>query len=158
MSDSVEYMKNQARLALEKGDKQSSAVLTLCAGFLETVEEADSLRTQLADATRKLEEASSGTLFVLTYPTGAKASTRRSPDSFELRECDIKTAKEMQRCGFMYIDDNGHGPFYIDSEEYANRYLHSWPVFKIAPSDGHVCDYEHAYGKCGQCAAIDQES
>jgi hypothetical protein len=57
MSDSVEYMKNQARLALEKGDKQSSAVLTLCAGFLETVEEADSLRTQLADATRKLEEA-----------------------------------------------------------------------------------------------------
>jgi DNA phosphorothioation-dependent restriction protein DptG len=58
MSDSVEYMKNQARLALEKGDKQSSAVLTLCAGFLETVEEADSLRTQLAEATRKLEEAS----------------------------------------------------------------------------------------------------
>jgi hypothetical protein len=57
MSDSVEYMKNQARLALEKGDKQSSAVLTLCAGFLETVEEADSLRTQLAEATRNLEEA-----------------------------------------------------------------------------------------------------
>jgi hypothetical protein len=57
MSDSVEYMKNQARLALEKGDKQSSAVLTLCAGFLETVEEADSLRHRLAEATRKLEEA-----------------------------------------------------------------------------------------------------
>lgn len=99
-------------------------------------------------------EDSDKVLFVLTTPTGGKYASRNAPDSWELRECDIKTAIEMQQFGFMYIDDNGHGPFYIDDEKYAKRYLHYWPVFKKAPPDGHICDYKLSYGKCSKCASI----
>lgn len=68
-----------------------------------------------------------------------------------------REAKEppMQQCGWMYIDDDGHGPFHCDSEKYANRYLHNWAVFRRAPAGGHVCDYKLAYGCCSQCAVID---
>lgn len=60
-----------------------------------------------------------------------------------------------QQCGWLYIDDDGHGPFFTESEKYAGRYLHSWKIFKTPPSDGHTCDYTLAYGCCSQCLAID---
>lgn len=105
---------------------------------------------------RELEAVGKDALFVLTYPTQAIFAQRSGPDSFQLRECDIKTAKEMQQCGYMYIDDDGNGPYFTDSKNYADRYLHSWAVFKVAPRDGHVCDYELAYGKCRKCLAIER--
>ena len=68
----------------------------------------------------------------------------------------VEDAKDaaLQQCGWMYIDDDGYGPFHCESERNAKRYLHHWAVFKRAPADGHVCDYKLAYGQCSQCATL----
>lgn len=60
----------------------------------------------------------------------------------------------LQPAGWLYINDDGIGPFYTAEARYADRYLHNWEVFKKAPADGHVCDYKGGYGVCTQCEAL----
>lgn len=63
----------------------------------------------------------------------------------------------VRAAGWLYMDDDGNGPFWTDSERNAERYLSYWPVFRNAPEDGHICRYHNergeanAYGICHDC-------
>lgn len=59
--------------------------------------------------------------------------------------------------GWLYIDDDGNGPFWTGSKANAERYLASWPVFRIAPPHDGECIRVNdlgetlAYGCCRIC-------
>lgn len=62
-----------------------------------------------------------------------------------------------RHAGWMYMDDDGHGPFWTGSKTNAARYLASWPVFRPAPPHDGECIRVNihgealAYGRCRIC-------
>jgi len=57
---------------------------------------------------------------------------------------------KLESCGYMYMDDDGNGPFWTSREEHASRYLASWPVFRKARAH-QECESGMAYGVCSMC-------
>ena len=62
--------------------------------------------------------------------------------------------ENLRSAGWLYMCDDGYGPWYTAQYDNARRYLNHWEIFERVPSDGHVCERTQAYGECIHCLRL----